>query len=455
MVDSQLNDILRSISRGDAEFLPSVVEAMALATKADAVLVSRVNGDKHVASTLAFYLDGQLVENFEYSLSETPCEEVFINPGKSCVYNNDVQHQFPNDKDLVDLGVRSYFGYPLKNDTGELLGILVALYRKNIDNLDRLESLFGLFSGIVSRELTIIEKNKHLSLASSVIENAQEAVLVFNSKREIKFANRAFERVTGYLEEEVLDTVIDEDNFYPDPEKIIPLIMTAVVEHGSWQGELQSQRKNGEHYIQWLQVNRDPHGFFIWQFSDISSKENASKAIHFQANFDGLTLLPNRHLFEDRLNQAVRSHNRYGKSFAVMFMDLDGFKIINDQYGHVVGDKLLKQVAQRLKIRLRASDTVARYGGDEFVFLLDPNSSDSSDEVAESICDVIAQPFEIDGKKMSVSASIGVAHYPSNGSNLETLVRNADTAMYVAKKLGKNRYQTFLPPPQKVRSPKS
>lgn len=457
VLDSQLNAILRSISCSETEFLPSIVESMALATKADAVLVSKVDRNRYKAETLAFHLDGQVAENFEYSLCDTPCEEVVINPDHSCVYNSDVQLQFPNDKDLVKLGARSYFGYPLKDDDGELLGIFVALYRQEINDLKQLETIFGLFSGIISRELTIVEKNKHLALASSVIENAEEAVLVFNANREIKFANRAFEKITGYLEKEVLNGVIADENLYPDPERVIPRIMTAVLEHGSWQGELQSQRKDGEHYIQWLQVNKDPHGFIIWQFSDISSKENTSKAIHFQANFDSLTLLPNRQLFEDRLNQTIRSHKRYGNRFAVMFMDLDGFKSINDQYGHAVGDQVLKQVAQRLKLRLRASDTVARYGGDEFVFLLDPNCNDSSEEVANSICAVIAQPFKIDGKGMtvSVSASIGVSYYPSNGNSAEVLVRNADTAMYAAKKLGKNRYQTFPPPLQKAGNPKA
>jgi diguanylate cyclase (GGDEF)-like protein/PAS domain S-box-containing protein len=345
-----------------------------------------------------------------------------------------VQRFFPGDQDLVNLGAQSYFGYPLVDDAGKLLGIMVALYRSEISNLEQLERLFSLFSGIISRELTIIQKNRSLTLAGSVIESAREAILVVSKNLEVKYTNSAFEKISGFSESEVIGKSIGSSKFYKVDRNTFKLIMEVIDEHGFWQGELLSKRKDGVSYNQWLKISLDSNDNYIWQFSDISSRDDVSTLIHFQANFDGLTCLPNRHLFEDRLNQAICHFDRYHQSFAIMFMDLDGFKKINDGYGHVVGDKLLQNVSLRLKQRLRASDTVARYGGDEFVFLLNPSISESSaTQLAMNLCDSIARPFEINGTAMTISASIGIAFYPKDGDNVEQLISKADAAMYTAK----------------------
>jgi diguanylate cyclase (GGDEF)-like protein len=218
---------------------------------------------------------------------------------------------------------------------------------------------------------------------------------------------------------------------------------------GSWQGEIMDRRKSGEIYPKWLSIAvvRNEQGDisnYIALFSDITERRASLERIQHLAHYDALTNLPNRALLNDLLDVAVVGAKRTHVKFAVVFLDLDRFKYVNDTMGHHVGDVLLQAVAERLQKCVRESDTVARLGGDEFVILLN-NISQESDValVAEKVIDLIGKPFMIAGYQADIGCSIGISIYPTHGSDRFTLLRQADAAMYLAKEKGRNNFQFF------------
>ena len=220
--------------------------------------------------------------------------------------------------------------------------------------------------------------------------------------------------------------------------------------HGTWQGEICNHRKNGKTYFEWLSIKRVTNSkgavtHFVSVFSDITVRKANEQHMRRLAHFDHLTGLPNRSLFSDRLDRGIAQSQRDHKKMALMFVDLDKFKPVNDDLGHAVGDQLLKTAAQRLlKCAQRASDTVSRIGGDEFVVLMSELSSiHDAMEVATKIRDALSQPFELEQHIVLISASIGVAIYPDHGTSSATLMSNADAAMYHSKESGHNDVVLF------------
>ncbi|MGY6274424.1 putative bifunctional diguanylate cyclase/phosphodiesterase [Methylomonas sp. MgM2] len=220
---------------------------------------------------------------------------------------------------------------------------------------------------------------------------------------------------------------------------------------GFWQGEIWNKRKNGEIYTEWLTINsiyKDDGSCFrrVALFSDITDKKKAEELIWTQANFDPLTGLPNRRMFNDRLIQEIKKAHRGGLRLALMFIDLDHFKEINDILGHNVGDHLLKETANRLSACVRETDTVARLGGDEFTIIVSTlEDAVITDRIARGILAKLAAPFKLDGETLYVSASIGITIYPDDTTDVNELCKNADQAMYSAKRQGRDRFSYFMP----------
>jgi diguanylate cyclase (GGDEF)-like protein len=223
----------------------------------------------------------------------------------------------------------------------------------------------------------------------------------------------------------------------------------ALRDKGHWAGEVWNRRKNGQVYPEWLEINavRNECGHivrFVAQAADISARKNAEHHIWRLANYDKLTGLPNRSMFHERLEHEIRRAHRSEKKLALLFLDLDGFKEVNDTLGHDVGDLLLQQVSNRLANCVRESDTIARLGGDEFIIILnDVGDTNVVGIVAQKIIDALAAPFTLRSQTVYVSASVGVTLYPDDGETNEVLLKNADQAMYAAKKEGRNRYCYF------------
>ncbi|HEY6898008.1 MAG TPA: EAL domain-containing protein, partial [Rhodocyclaceae bacterium] len=287
--------------------------------------------------------------------------------------------------------------------------------------------------------------DEQLRLAARVINGAAEAVVVTDAEQSIVTVNGAFTQITGYTPDEVigkspsiLKSGRHDAGFYR-------AMWEQLSRNGVWQGEIENRRKDGEIYAEWLTINaiRDESGVltnYVAIFSDISSLQEARRKLEFQALHDVLTGLPNRALFNDRAGRAVSRAHRSNLRFAVVFIDLDNFKDINDSLGHESGDLLLKGVAERLRKAVREQDTVARLGGDEFVILAEDLHDGEAEVLVERCRDALCQPFRMKANELYVSASIGIAIYPEDGDEVGVLLQSADAAMYRAKQMGRNTY---------------
>jgi diguanylate cyclase (GGDEF)-like protein/PAS domain S-box-containing protein len=286
------------------------------------------------------------------------------------------------------------------------------------------------------------EREEALRLAATVFNTVDEAVLVTGPDNRIIAVNPSFSRITGYSADEVIGRNPRLLSSGTQPQAFYTQMWDTLLATGNWTGEIWNRRKSGELYVEWLSINLvlDDKGDifrYVAVFSDISERKVAEERLHRLAHYDVLTDLPNRVLLNDRLQQALANARRNKDRMALMFLDLDKFKPVNDTLGHNIGDLLLKELAQRLQHCVRESDTVARIGGDEFVVLL-PSIDEEQDavRVADKILQALKQPFGLAGHQLHVSSSIGIAVYPEHGEDDKQLSRNADTAMYHAKKSG-------------------
>ena len=287
--------------------------------------------------------------------------------------------------------------------------------------------------------------------AEQVVENMHEGVVITDSRGIIQSVNRTFCHITGWQPDDVLGKSPNLLRSGRHKPTFYKKLWSALEKSGFWQGEIYNRKKNGDIYLEYLSIStvRLPDGapsHYIGVFTDITKRKRAEETIKHMAYYDALTNLPNRALFLERLNQALIQAARNHRILSVLFLDLDRLKVINDTLGHNMGDRLLKAVAARLKLAMRDTDTVARLAGDEFMLLLpEISSADDIQKITKKLIDTFNQPFEFDGQELYVTASIGVAIYPNDGVDADTLLKNADTAMYRAKRTGRNNCQIFTP----------
>ncbi|WP_132586073.1 sensor domain-containing protein [Pseudomonas aeruginosa] len=317
------------------------------------------------------------------------------------------------------------------------------------DEHDRFEGLLGIARDISQQR----RAERELRMAATVFEHSTAAIMVTDPAGYIVQVNDSFSRLTGYSPADVLDQqprLLTADRQEANQLKHV---LASLQHSGSWEGEILQKRKTGELYPSWVGITavRDEEGdlvSFVCFFSDISERKASERRIHRLAYYDALTHLPNRTLFQDRLHTALQQAERNGQWVVLMFLDLDRFKPINDSLGHAAGDRMLQEVATRLSACVSQDDTVARMGGDEFTLLL-PSQGDReialkrAIQVAELILGRLARPFTLEGREFFVTASIGVALSPQDGAELSLLMKNADTAMYHAKEMGKNNFQFY------------
>lgn len=293
------------------------------------------------------------------------------------------------------------------------------------------------------------EMEKQLQLSAQVFEETHEGIVITDAKGLIIDVNPAFSVIAGYSRDEAIGENIRILNSGRQSTEFYSNLWQQLNDKGYWQGEIWNRKKNGEVYAELLSISslKDAAGKtsnYVGIFTDITFNKVQQDKIKRMAHYDALTNLPNRSLLRDRYNQALSHSKRSNTVLAVSFLDLDNFKHVNDSYGHQVGDKLLIEIAQRLKSTVREEDTVARLGGDEFSLLLgDIKSSIECVELLERLIYSISEPFLIEGISITVTTSIGVSMCPSDASGLDVLLRNADQAMYLAKQEGKNNFRFF------------
>jgi diguanylate cyclase (GGDEF)-like protein/PAS domain S-box-containing protein len=322
--------------------------------------------------------------------------------------------------------------------------IQVEIYLSSAEHEGKPATLLA-FTDITQRK----ESEAQLQQAVQIIEHTMEAIVITDTDGIITSVNPAFCKITGYSSSEALGQHIDLITSDQHPPDFFLEQLKSIRETGFWRGEIWSQRANGEIYPAWVTIScaRNDAGQlsnYVGVFSDISSIKQSQTKLEHLAHHDSLTNLPNRLLFEDRLQHAISQSKRQRQQLAVLFLDLDRFKNINDTLGHTMGDELLKEVAKRLQSILRAEDTAARLGGDEFTVLVE-NLEDPSQAavVAAKIQESFKTPYQIAGRELHITTSIGISIYPDDGLTVADLTKNADAAMYQAKEQGRNNYRYY------------
>ncbi|MCU7919469.1 MAG: EAL domain-containing protein [Candidatus Thiodiazotropha sp. (ex Epidulcina cf. delphinae)] len=286
-------------------------------------------------------------------------------------------------------------------------------------------------------------------LAERAFQNTAEGIIVTDAKANIVSVNPAFETITGYIANDViginpriLKSGHHDAAFYKE-------IWTTLQKTGHWRGEIWNRRRNGEVFPEWLTIStvkdtqqRITH--YVGVFSDITQIKEAQDQINFLAHHDALTRLPNRALLRERLNHALMHAQREDSSLALLFLDLDRFKTVNDSLGHPIGDQVLQKMSRRISSVIRASDTLARLGGDEFILLLEEKTNaQHAAVVARKLIGLFSDPMTITRHELVVTASIGISIFPNDGDDPDILIRHADRAMYEAKQQGRNTYRFF------------
>jgi diguanylate cyclase (GGDEF)-like protein/PAS domain S-box-containing protein len=357
-------------------------------------------------------------------------EELASNPG---MYQTSYRCRDGSER-LVEVSVRSVLL------DGQLVFVCAAR-----DHTERVRSERALEASVKQLEA----QQEQLRLAAEVFRSTDQGIVVTQRDGTIVEVNGAFERMTGYSREEavgqnprILKSGRHDATFYQG-------MWRSLLEKGGWEGELWNRRKSGELYGELLTISsvRGADGQverFVGVFSDVTDRKRNDERMQRLAERDPLTGLPNRSVFRDRLSVAMARARRERARVAVLFVDLDHFKEVNDTMGHEAGDRLLEELARRLVALVRESDTVSRQGGDEFVLLLgDLVDPGAAARVAEGIIADLGAPVRIAGREVSVTASVGIALFPDNAEELDELLRNADTAMYAAKTAGRNCFQFF------------
>ncbi len=333
-------------------------------------------------------------------------------------------------------------------ETIEIAGnrCVVRMIKKPLYDGEKLVGLLGIFYFSTRKHDLLIRR---CELDSKVLSKISDGLLVTDKNKKILKINEAFSKLSGYFLEDIkgknpeaLGSGWNDEHFY---EKM----WAEVEESGEWQGEITERKKNGEIYASELTVialygDDEEISNYVFIVHDISKRKKDEELIHNLAYFDSLTKLPNRVLFEERVNSSISSLKRSQKKMAILFMDMDNFKDVNDNFGHLIGDKFLIKVSENIKKFLRENDTLARLGGDEFIILLDEidNVADIV-PIANRIVNRFNKAVTIEGHKLYSGVSIGISIYPDDATNYEDLLNASDTAMYQVKDSGKNGFQFY------------
>ncbi len=355
------------------------------------------------------------------------------------------QGKLPADFDLQDFiyastspGVPVWLVWTL---TGSLAGLLAAL---------TLLLKFRRLNSLLRKEITVRKQaDERIHTLSQAIEQSPVSIMIADTEANIQYVNSAFEQTTGYSAVEMIGLNTRDSKPVEALQGLFKVLKHAKETGRGWQGELQGRRKNGE--VLWERVHLAPvfdaseHlSHYLAVIEDITTHKRQEQRILHQAHFDSLTNLPNRFLCLDRLAQMIKEAHRTGRRAALLFLDLDDFKKVNDTLGHEVGDELLIQAAERLRNAVRDADTIGRLGGDEFVLIVG-GLTELSDAylVAEKLLVLFRTPFRLGSRELVITVSLGIAIYPDDGDSPAELLRNADTAMYHSKEQGRNTYHSF------------
>jgi diguanylate cyclase (GGDEF)-like protein/PAS domain S-box-containing protein len=331
-------------------------------------------------------------------------------------------------------------------ESGKLVGLVT--FSGILENIEH-EYVRHLREALRESEASLAHSNQRLRSAAKVFESTFEGIVVTNADRIVESVNPAFTRITGYHAEDIVGKTPALLASGRHDEAFYRTMYDSLENTGHWQGEICNRHKSGRIYVEWISINAifDDSGRltnYVAVFSDFTARKAVEEQMRYMAQHDGLTGLPNRTLLLQRITRAISHSKRNGKKLAILFLDLNDFKDINDQHGHEAGDHVLKVIAQRLAKGAREEDTVARLGGDEFVVLLEEVLSiEPLPAIADKLMQSIAAPIPYEHIELRISASAGISIYPDDATEPADLVRNADLAMYKSKDLGGNAVRFF------------
>lgn len=448
MVEEQVKSIIDSLSQSDSDnFIETICLSLAQAIKADFVFVAKLNEDKKFATTISVASHNKIQENFTYALKSTPCENV--SDGEVCIHISNCQQSYPDDQLLNDMNIAGYVGIPLQNMENETDSILVALYSHEIENISGVTSLFLLFSGMIKKEMEKQELINELKTRNEIIEESKEAIIVCDKDKNIISVNKAFTNILGYSFKEVqgknpriLGAGLNDKNFYYQ-------MWEDIDNTGAWSGEIWNKKKNGEIFPEWLSINsifdeNNEISHYVAFIFDITKRKESEAKIYKQANFDMLTGIANRFSFLEKLTHVVDTSTISKSKSAILYMDLDLFKEINDIHGHQFGDELLIQTSKRLKSYVKSTDSVARISGDGFAILLNNIVNDDViDDIVTRISVAFSKPFTIKNTVLHCTLSIGIVSFSCDKDDAGDLMKKGETAMYHAKDNGRNSFSFF------------
>jgi diguanylate cyclase (GGDEF)-like protein/PAS domain S-box-containing protein len=434
-------------------FFEQLTRNMTEALGAQAGFVARLlPGEPYRARTITAIIDGKVTENFDYLIEGTPCER-FIHEAEWVVQDN-VIDRFPRAPLPASMGARAYAGQRLDNSAGQPMGILFVLFGEPLKEPGLVSTTLQIFVARAAGELERQEADARIRDQASLLDKAQDAIIVHGLDHRVLFWNKSAERLYGWTENEALGRSVEELHFNDNAP--FHEAYSKLLEFGEWTGETRQKRKDGSFLIiecHWTLVRDDdnqPKSILAIN-TDITQRKENEREIHQLAFYDTLTGLPNRQLLLDRLQHAIALSARRERMAALMLIDLDNFKTLNDTFGHDKGDQLLQQVGQRLLRCVGTRDTVARLGGDEFVVLLEDlgeNSDDAAtgaEAIGEKILRAFKQPYQLAEYEHYCTPSLGVTLFNNHAGSVDELLKQADLAMYQAKAAGRNAMRFFDP----------
>ena len=345
-------------------------------------------------------------------------------------------------------GLAACWSQPVLLRDGQVAGTFAVYHRTVLEPHADDAQLLEMAARFVALAIERKQAESELQLSAAVFENSSEGFLVTDAQQRIVKVNPAFTRITGYGVQDILGKTPRHLASGHQNREFYANMWHELNTTGQWQGEVWNRRKDGQVYPEWLSITRvlDPEGqprHYIAIFSDTSQRKAHEAQIRALAHFDPLTGLANRTLLKDRVDHDLSQAKRHHQPLTLMFLDLDHFKNINDSLGHHIGDLLLVEVGRRISGVVREQDTVARLGGDEFVAVLPGTGAQEATHIARRLLERISQPYQLEQHELNITPSIGLALYPDDGADYQTLYRCADTAMYRAKQEGRNGFSFF------------
>lgn len=446
-----------SANSGNA-FFEELVSNMTEALGANAGFIARLQpGEPATARTEVAYLDGQLIPNFEYPLAGTPCQH--LSDTLNYIVPAGVSERYLCAAELSACRAQAYVGYRLDNSAGQPIGQLFVLFYHPLRDTAFITSTLQIFATRVASELERQAADAHIRQQASLLDKAQDAIVVRGLDHVIRYWNKGAERLYGWTRDEAVNRSADT-LLYADPADFLESTR-AVLEQGEWNGEIMHRRKDGSTLIveaHWtlLYDEQQTPDAILGINTDITERKAAEREIQYLAFYDPLTGLPNRQLLHDRLRHALAIDARRSQVGALLFIDVDNFKTLNDTLGHAIGDLFLQQLARRLQASLRESDTLARLGGDEFVIVLENLAATPHEAAAlamgvgEKVLASFAPPFQLADYVHHSTSSIGITLFNDQSATQDELLQRADLAMYQAKAQGRNTLRFFDPAMQAI-----